>query len=51
MQKLDRAINLYRSGRIGLFEAAQLIDMHPSEFTTLMVERNRTVPMQAVFRR
>ena len=41
MQELNRVITLYRSGKIGLFEAANVLDMHPSEFTSLMVEQSR----------
>ncbi len=45
MLELDRVINLYQRGTISLFEAARTLDVHPSEFTALMVEKNQVTPM------
>lgn len=45
MQKLDRVISLYQEGSISLFEAADTLDLHPSELTSIMVERSRLSPI------
>ena len=50
MHELDRVISLYHSGKMSLFEAANILDLHPSEFTNLMVEQSRNAPIPLMIR-
>ena len=45
MQNVDRVISLYQGGSISLFEAAESLNIHPSELTTMMVEKSRLTPI------
>lgn len=40
-RNVDKVIDSYKNGEIGLFEASELVDMHPKEFLDVLIIRNR----------
>ncbi|MCD4740497.1 hypothetical protein K8R43_04895 [archaeon] len=38
---VEKVINSYKNGEIGLFEASKIVDMHPKEFLDVLVQRNK----------
>ena len=41
MRDVNKVIDSYKNGKISLFEAAELVDMHPKEFLDVLVRRNK----------
>jgi len=49
MKDVDQVIDSYKNGEISLFEASELVDMHPKEFLDVLVRRNKIKAVCASF--